>query len=243
MTATDRFEKAMNPPLRHVTDWIFDLDNTLYPRSCNLFSQIDLLITQYVMNITGLDADPARRMQKDYYRDYGTTLNGLMHRHGVDPEHYLSFVHAIDYSPVGPDPALVAAIAALPGRKFIFTNADCGHAEQVLTRLGGSEIFAGTFDIRASGYKPKPERSAYEKCFAAFGIDPERAVMFDDLEKNLKVPHDMGARTVHVVPGTDFTHEQVDSWELARADGQDHVHHVTGNLAGFLRALQPAGAR
>ncbi len=227
----------MTNPLSHVTDWVFDLDNTLYPRTCNLFAQIDLLITQFVMNITGLPAEPARRMQKDYYRDYGTTLNGLMHTHDVDPEDYLSFVHAIDYSPVNPHPELVDAIAALPGRKFIFTNADCGHAEKVLTRLGGPELFAGTFDIRASGFKPKPDRGAYEKCFAAFGIDPARAVMFDDLEKNLKVPHEMGVATVQVVPGDDFVHEQVDAWELDGGANQDHIHHVTGDLVGFLRAV------
>jgi putative hydrolase of the HAD superfamily len=220
--------------LSHVTDWVFDLDNTLYPRTCNLFAQIDRLITQYVMDLTGLEFEPARKLQKDQYRDFGTTLNGLMITHGIDPDHYLSRVHAIDYSPVEAHPELIAAIAALPGRKFIFTNADNGHAEAVLQRLGGADLFDGMFDIRASGFQPKPDRIAYEMCFEAFGIDPATAVMFDDLEKNLKVPHDMGMATVQVIADDDFVHEQVDAWELLRSDSHDHVHHRTDDLVAFL---------
>src|SRR6188768_1084602 len=107
--------------LSHVTDWVFDLDNTLYPRECNLFAQIDLLISQYMVSVTQLPYDEARALQKTYYRDYGTTLNGLMQRHSIDPDHFLNTVHAIDYSPVVAQPNLLAAIRALPGRKFILT--------------------------------------------------------------------------------------------------------------------------
>lgn len=226
------------PTLSHVTDWVFDLDNTLYPRTCNLFAQIDVLITEYVMEITGLEHDPARKMQKDFYRDHGTTMNGLMHSHGIDPEHYLSKVHAIDYSPVEPDPELMEIIRALPGRKFIFTNADIGHADAVLQRLGGVDLFDDMFDICATGFIPKPERGAYEKCFSNFGLDPAKAAMFDDLEKNLKVPHDMGVVTVQVVADDDFVHDQVDNWELSRdEENHDHVHHVTDDLVAFLRKV------
>lgn len=223
--------------LSHVTDWVFDLDNTLYPRSCNLFAQIDSLITDYVATITGLDRDEARVLQKTYYRDNGTTLNGLMEFHGVDPDHFLSMVHAIDYSPVAADPALVEAIAALPGRKLIFTNADTGHAESVLQRLGAADLFEGIFDIRATGYSPKPEKLAYDKFLQHFGVAPERAVMFDDLEKNLKSPHELGMSTVQVIAGDDFAHVQVDDWELVRGADQAHIHHITEDLAGFLRAI------
>lgn len=220
--------------LPHVTDWVFDLDNTLYPRTCNLFAQIDKLITEYVMNVTGLPFETARKLQKDQYRDFGTTLNGLMHTHGIDPDDYLRKVHAIDYSPVAAHPELIAAITALPGRKFIFTNADNGHAAAVLERLGAKDLFDGMFDIRAAKYQPKPERIAYEMCFELFDIDPARAVMFDDLEKNLKVPHDMGMTTVQVIAGEDFVHEQVDDWELHRSDDHIHVHHKTADLTAFL---------
>jgi len=226
----------MTPPrsLSHVTDWVFDLDNTLYPRTCNLFAQIDIRITNYVMDLTQLDFDAARVLQKTWYRDFGTTLNGLMHQHKVDPDHFLNTVHAIDYSPVDAHPDLVDAIRALPGRKFILTNGDVSHARSVLKRLGGDDIFEHVHDIRAMTYVPKPHKAAYDGFFALHDIDPRKAVMFDDLEKNLVVPHDVGMSTVHVVAGEDYAHEQIDAWEMARATGP-HVHHITDDLAKFLR--------
>ena len=223
--------------LSHVTDWVFDLDNTLYPRECNLFAQIDILISQYMVGVTGLPYDEARALQKAYYRDHGTTLNGLMQRHEVDPDHFLSTVHAIDYSPVDAHPELVAAIRALPGRKFILTNGDVGHARAVLHRLGDADgLFEDIFDIRAMSYRPKPLPEAYQAFFDMHGINVRRAAMFDDLEKNLLVPHETGMTTVQVVAGDAFQHEQVEAWELERTGGA-HVHHVTADLAGFLRKL------
>lgn len=222
--------------LGHVTDWVFDLDNTLYPRSCNLFAQIDTRITSYVMDVTRLDFAEARALQKAYYRDYGTTLNGLMQQHQIDPDHFLNTVHDIDYSPVDAHPELVDAIRTLPGRKFILTNGDVGHAEAVLNRVGAAGLFAGIYDIRAMAYRPKPLPEAYDGFLREHGIDPNRAAMFDDLEKNLLVPHDVGMATVHVVAGPEFAHEQVEAWELGRS-GAGHVHHVTDDLAGFLRDL------
>jgi putative hydrolase of the HAD superfamily len=221
----------------HVTDWVFDLDNTLYPRTCNLFAQIDTLISHYMVSVTQLPFEEARALQKAYYRDYGTTLNGLMHRHHVDPDHFLSTVHAIDYSPVDAHPELVAAIRTLPGRKFILTNGDVGHARSVLSRLGDTEgLFEAIFDIRAMSYRPKPLPEAYSVFLAAHGIDPKKAAMFDDLEKNLRVPHESGMRTVQVMAGDDFAHAQVEAWELETTTAL-HVHHMTDDLAGFLRAL------
>ena len=220
--------------LSHVTDWIFDLDNTLYPREYNLFAQIDVLITRYVGKATGLPHDAARALQKQFYQKYGTSLRGLMEGYGVDPDAYLKAVHDIDYSCVLPHPELMAAIAALPGRKYIFTNADHGHADAVLTRLGGADLFDGKFDIKDALFVPKPARAAYETFIARFGIDPTRAAMFEDIEKNLVVPHEMGMVTVHVVPGEDYVPVDRDDWELAQADGDQHVHHVTSNLAAFL---------
>lgn len=222
--------------LSHITDWVFDLDNTLYPRTCNLFAQIDLRITNYVMDLTKLEFQAARDLQKSYYRDFGTTLNGLMHQHEVDADHFLNTVHAIDYSPVDAHPDLVEAIRALPGRKFILTNGDTGHARAVLARLGGADLFEHVHDIRAMTFVPKPHREAYDGFFALYGIDPTRAVMFDDLEKNLVVPHDVGMSTVQVVASADFVHEQVEAWELGRTAGP-HVHHITDDLARFLKEL------
>ncbi len=223
--------------MNEVDSWVFDLDNTLYPRSCDLFAQIDTLITRYMMDLTGMDYLPARKLQKDYYRDHGTTLNGLMIHYDIDPDHYLSTVHDIDYSPVRAHPELVARIRNLPGKKYIFTNADTRHAEAVLSRLGGLDLFEGMFDIKAAGYVPKPEQSAYDSFLQTHGVTPGDAIMFDDLEKNLKVPHEMGMITVHVVAHDDYEHDQVDDWELERPDDAEHVHHVTQDLVSFLDSL------
>jgi putative hydrolase of the HAD superfamily len=226
----------VRPAFGHVTDWVFDLDNTLYPRECNLFAQIDLLISDYMVAVTGLPYAQARALQKTYYHDHGTTLHGLMLHHGVDPDHFLKTVHAIDYSGVAAHPALAMALGALPGRKFILTNGDVGHARAVLERVGADGMFTDIFDIRSMGYKPKPLPEAYESFFAAHGIDAKRAAMFDDLEKNLLVPHEVGMVTVHVVASEDFEHDQVESWELGRTTGP-HVHHTTDDLAAFLRQV------
>ena len=220
----------------HVTDWVFDLDNTLYPRECNLFAQVDLRISDYMMQATGLPYDEARALQKTYYRDHGTSLRGLMLHHQVDPDHFLKTVHDIDYSGVPAHPMLVEVLKALPGRKFILTNGDVGHATHVLEKVGGVGLFEDIFDIKAMGYRPKPLPEAYEAFFALHGIDATKAAMFDDLEKNLLVPHERGMKTVHVVAAEDFEHEQVEAWELGRGTGP-HVQHVTDDLAGFLRGV------
>jgi putative hydrolase of the HAD superfamily len=224
---------SIQPQFAHVTDWVFDLDNTLYPRECNLFAQIDLLISTYMVDVTGLPYAEARALQKTYYRDHGTTLHGLMLHYGTDPDHFLRQVHAIDYSGVAPHPGLASAIAALPGRKFILTNGDVGHAAAVLKQVGAEGLFTDIFDIRAMKYRPKPLPEAYQEFFAKHGIDATKAAMFDDLEKNLLVPHETGMVTVHVVATEDFVHEQVESWELGRS-ADPHIHHRTDDLAGFL---------
>lgn len=224
-------------PLTDVRHWVFDLDNTLYPRTCRLFDQIDVLITAYVADITGLDPVPARKLQKEFYRDHGTTLRGLMATREVDPHHFLSKVHNIDYSPVQPAPELIAAIKALPGQKLIFTNADVGHAEAVIDRLGGKDVFDGIFGIVEADFEPKPFRRPYEKFMSEHNVDPKTAAMFEDMEKNLLTAHEIGMRTVHVIPGDDFEDDSLEDFELERKDDHEHVHHVTNDIAQFLQAF------
>ena len=125
----------------HIRDWVFDLDNTLYPHHINLFAQIDRNMTAFVAELLQLEPDEARAVQKQYYRDHGTTLAGLMLHHGIDPNDFLERAHAIDYSALLPDEHLGAAIRALPGRKFIFTNGTVKHAEAAARALGHSRSF------------------------------------------------------------------------------------------------------
>jgi len=221
-------------PLSDVRTWVFDLDNTLYPRTCRLFDQVDKLITAYVAEVTGLDPIPARKLQKQFYREHGTTLRGLMASRDIDPGHFLSTVHDIDYSPVQPDPALISAIKALPGKKLIFTNADVGHAEAVIDRLGGNHIFDGVFGIVEADYEPKPFRRPYEKFLQEFNVDAQSAAMFEDMEKNLLTAHEIGMRTIHVIPDSSFEDDSLEDFELERKDDHDHIHHVTDDLATFL---------
>jgi putative hydrolase of the HAD superfamily len=221
----------------HVREWVFDLDNTLYPHHSNLFSQIDVKMTGYVSQLLQLPRDEARKLQKELYRDYGTTLNGLIRLHGIDPDDFLEKVHDIDYSWLVPDPALGEAIKALPGRKFIFTNGDRGHAERAARQLGILDHFDEIFDIVAAGLLPKPARETYDKFSALHRIDTSRAVMFEDLARNLAVPKALGMITVLIVP-RNFEPTFSEIWE-SDPDHEDDVDYVTDNLATFLRSVAP----
>ncbi len=216
----------------HITDWVFDLDNTLYPRHTDLFSQIDQNMTAYVSDLLRLPRVDARALQKQYYREHGTTLNGLMTLHGIDANDFLEKVHDIDYSWVKPDPALGDAIRALPGRKFIFTNGDIGHAKRTAEALGILDHFDEIFDIIAARLTPKPARETYDLFLSQHGVDSTRAVMFEDLPRNLVVPKALGMRTVLVVPHN-LDMAIGEAWEHDGRDG-DHIDYVTDHLARFL---------
>ncbi len=219
----------------HVADWVFDLDNTLYPHEANLFAQVDLRMTAYVEALLGLPREEARRIQKQFYLEYGTTLKGLMEVHDIDPDDFLQKVHDIDYSWLKPDPALGAAIRALPGRRFIFTNGDRGHAERAARQLGILDHFDDIFDIVAAGLTPKPERATYDMFLNAFGVDARKAVMFEDLARNLVQPKALGMKTVLVVPNN-FEPTFSEVWEND-PEFTDHVDYVTDDLTGFLRRV------
>lgn len=218
-----------------VEAWVFDLDNTLYPPSSDLFSQIDARISDYIARHLGLSPEDARTKQKSFYRDYGTTLRGLMIEHGIEPDAFLEYVHDIDYTPVAPNPALGQAIARLPGKKYIFTNGDRPHAERTAARLGISDHFDDIFDIVAAGLLPKPNLETYNLFIEKTGVSPVRAAMFEDLSRNLVVPHRLGMRSVLLVPdgSRDVFREE---WEM---EGQNapHVDFVTDDLTGFLNAV------
>lgn len=219
----------------HVDTWVFDLDNTLYPHHVNLWQQVDARIGEFVCNWLNVDREEARKIQKDYYLRFGTTMRGMMTLHGVSADDYLAYVHEIDHSPLEPNPELGAAIAKLPGRKLILTNGSVDHVDAVLARLGFAGHFDGVFDIIAAGFEPKPAEQTYRKFLSDHSVDPTSAAMFEDLARNLTVPHALGMTTVLVVP--DGTKEVVrEDWELEGRDAA-HVDHVTDDLAGFLGKL------
>lgn len=206
----------------HVTAWVFDLDNTLYPPRYRLFDQIEVRMTAWVMQALGVPRDEADRLRQHYWSHYGTTLAGLMREHSIDPAPYLADVHDIDFSPLPRDPELAARIADLPGRRIVYTNACEPYAQRVLEARGLSGLFDAVYGVEHAGFRPKPERAAFEAVFAADGLNPATAAMFEDDARNLHAPHALGMQTVHVAPAP------------APAD---HIHHHTDDLASFLARL------
>ncbi len=222
----------------HVDTWVFDLDNTLYPHHLNLWQQVDDRIRAYIADFLKIGRDEAFRVQKDYYKRYGTSMRGLMTEHGMKPDDFLDFVHQIDHSPLEPNPILGAAIERLPGRKLILTNGTRKHADAVMRRLEIHEHFEDVFDIIAADLEPKPLPQTYEKFLKKHGVDPARAAMFEDLSRNLAVPHALGMTTVLVVPeGSREVFRE--AWEMEGRDAA-HVDHVTDDLAGFLERILSA---
>ncbi|MGL5008584.1 MAG: pyrimidine 5'-nucleotidase [Paracoccaceae bacterium] len=210
------------PRFSHVRHWVFDLDNTLYPPSARLFDQIEVRMTDWVMGALRVDRAEADRLRQHYWQAHGTTLAGLMAEHQVDPAPYLIEVHEIDFSPLTPDPALAAAIGALPGRKIVYTNGSAPYAENVIRARGLHGVFDAVYGVEHAGFRPKPERAAFEAIFAQDGTHPQTAAMFEDDPRNLAAPHAMGMRTVLVAPDP---------------TPASHIEHHTTDLAAFLTRL------
>jgi putative hydrolase of the HAD superfamily len=221
------------PDFRHVKCWIFDLDNTLYRADNGIFAQIEARMTDYVMTFLKLPREAAYARQKDLYRQYGTTLNGLMREHGAAPDDYLHYVHDIDLSDLGPDAALAAEIEKLPGRRFVFTNGCRDHAARILNRLDMAHLFEGVWDIRTMDFQPKAEASAYTSVVAAGGVACGEAAMFDDIARNLSPARALGMTTVWLKTDSPWgKHGPM----MDVADGD--IDHETDNLTQFLQSIR-----
>lgn len=217
----------MPPMLAPIRNWIFDLDNTLYPASADLFARIDVKMTAYVADLLGTDLQEAHRIQKAYFLGHGTTLAGLMKEHKIDPHHYLDFVHDIEMDVLEENVPLAAAIAKLPGRKIVFTNGDAPYARRVLDRLGLGASFEAIHDIHAMALMPKPAPSAYAGLCAAFGIDPAQSLFADDMARNLAPAKAIGMTTVWVDNGS----------EQAADSDRSFIDHTTHDLTHWLEGI------
>ena len=224
-----------SPRLDQLENWVFDLDNTLYPASCSLFPQIDLRMRHFIAQALGLSDEDAFVLQKRYYHQYGTTLRGLMLTHGIEPEEFLTYVHDIDCRMLDPSPSLDRALCGLEGRKIIFTNGTERHALNVLERLGLTRHFDGIFDIRAAGYLPKPNAESYALMARRHGVDARLAAMFEDLPGNLLPAAEAGMTTILV-------HEPASEKIWPEKPDLTHVHHITDDLAGWLLKVPPHGS-
>jgi putative hydrolase of the HAD superfamily len=213
--------------------WVFDLDNTLYPAGSDLWPKIDARITLFMAHLFGLDGMSSRALQKYYYQRYGTTLRGLMEEHNISAEEFLAFAHDIDRSGLIPNHSLAGAITALPGRKLILTNGSRDHALRTAEALGLDKMFEDVFDIVAGDFIPKPAAAAFERFFEKHDVDPKRSVMFEDLARNLIVPHARGMTTALVVPKPgELDHRE--PFEIESEVIPDHIDFVTSDLEGFL---------
>jgi putative hydrolase of the HAD superfamily len=218
----------MTPELAYVESWIFDLDNSLYPASCDLFALIDVRMGDYIQRLLGVDAVEARRVQKSYFHAHGTTLAGLMASHGIEPRDFLEFVHDVDLARLVADPDLLATLDRLPGRKFVFTNASEDYARRVLDRLGLANAFDGMHDIHAMNYVPKPDPSAYAAICERHSIDPARALFADDMVRNLEPAKALGMTTLWIDNGSE---------QGPMVAEQDFVDYRSGDIAQWLAGL------
>jgi putative hydrolase of the HAD superfamily len=214
--------------LRDAEAWIFDLDNTLYSATFNLFGQIDDRMRAYIADFLGVGLEEAYRLQKHYFREYGTSLHGLMHHHGMDPAAFLDYVHDIDVTVLPPSPRLEAALALLPGRKLVFTNASTRHAERVMGRLGIGHHFEAVFDIIEADYRPKPGPESYGVLVRRHGLDAGKTVMVEDIARNLAPAAALGMTTVWIRTNTEHG--------TAGADG-GFIDHVVDDLEAWLEAV------
>ncbi len=193
----------MDPRFAHVRDWIFDLDNCLYPASAGLFDLIDQRMSAYIERLLGCGPEEARRVQKAHFHDHGTTLSGLMKEHAIDPHEFLADVHDVQVDRVQCDERLRQLLPRLPGRRFVFTNGDAPYARRVLERIGIGEHFDDLHDIHASSYRPKPDPHGYALLCERFGIAPEHALLADDMVQNLAPAKALGMTTVWVDNGSE----------------------------------------
>jgi len=212
---------------KKINTWVFDLDNTLYPASDNVFAQVEVKMREFVADFLNVDQDEAYRIQKKYFHEYGTTLRGMMTCHDMDPAPFLNYVHDIDVNKVVPSPKLEEALTQLSGQKYIFTNASTAHAERILSRLGVRAHFDGIFDIVDAGYLPKPNPGIYDLFLEKFGVDPQRSIMVEDMACNLEPAADLGMHCLWVKTDT--------KWGKDGA-GQPYVHFETDDLVAWLQA-------
>lgn len=215
--------------LSHIRNWIFDLDNTLYPASTDLFGLIDVRMGAFIQHLLDVDPVEARRIQKDHFIKHGTTLSGLMAEHGIDPYEFLDFVHDIEMDVLAEDKRLIAAVAKLPGRKLVFTNGDKRYAQRVLGRLGLGDSFEAIHDIHACAYTPKPDPRAYASMCAALTVDPAQSLFVEDMARNLKPAKAIGMTTVWVNNGSEYGGQgaQPDFIDYEIADVGEWLHQLT----------------
>ena len=222
--------QILKKEIKNINSWIFDLDDTLYPPSNEIYSQMAERIRNYIMRVLDIDEETATTVQKTYYKKYGATVHGLMVEHNIQPEDFTDYVHDLDLSSIRENPQLKACLQALPGKKHVFTNGAYHHAERVLKRLNIYDCFSGIFSIREAEYVPKPAEQTYLKMMKTFNVTPQKSMMFDDSPVNILAAKKVGLRTVWIS-------SNVVNNKYCSVDSKDFCDYETPDLTDFLSSL------
>ncbi len=214
--------------LSKIKYWLFDLDNTLYDGATKVFDQVDKKMTKFISEKLNISTVEARKIQKNYFQEYNTTLNGMIKNHKIDADEFLEFVHDVDLNFLNKDKDLEEEIKKLEGKKIIFTNGSRAHAENVTKRIGIDKLFDGIFDIRDSEFIPKPSSEPYKKLVESYKIEPQYCIFFEDIARNLKPAYEMGMQTVWI--------KNKEPW-AAKFSEADFVIHKTDKLVNFLKEI------
>jgi len=208
--------------------WIFDLDNTLYSGDTKVFDQVDKKMSKYISDKLNVSIQEAKKIQKNYFYEYNTTLNGMIKNHKIDPDEFLEFVHDINIDFLQKDPGLAKEIEKLEGKKIIFTNGSRKHAINITKRIGIDQYFDDIFDIVNANFIPKPAMEPYKKLVEKHKIDPKLCVLVEDIARNLKPAYEMGMKTVWI--------ENNEPWASKFSDS-NFVNYRTNNLSDFLQKI------
>ena len=214
--------------LKNLKYWLFDLDNTLYSGNTKVFDQIDKKMTEYISRKLNLDSEEAKKIQKSYFHEYNTTLNGMIKNHKINAHEFLEFVHDIDLNFLKEDKPLRDEISKIKGKKIIFTNGSKAHANNVTKRIGINNLFDGVFDIVDADFIPKPSKEAYKKIVEKFQIEPQYCIFIEDIARNLKPAYDLGMKTVWIKNNEPWAAEYSDS---------NFINYKIGDLTNFLKEI------
>ena len=214
--------------LANIKFWLFDLDNTLYDGATKVFDQVDKKMSKFISKKLNVSIEEARKIQKNYFQEYNTTLNGMIKNHKIDADEFLEFVHDVDLSFLDKDKDLEDEIKKLDGKKIIFTNGSRAHALNVTQRIGIDKLFDGIFDIRDCEFIPKPSKEPYKKLVECYKIEPQYCIFFEDIARNLRPAHELGMKTVWI--------KNNEPW-AAKYSNSDFINYKTENLAKFLKEI------
>ena len=214
--------------LKNIKYWIFDLDNTLYSGDTKVFDQVDKKMSKFISDKLNVSIEEAKKIQKNYFHEYNTTLNGMIKNHESDADEFLEFVHDVDLDFLKSNKPLEQEIANLNGKKFIFTNGSKDHAANVTKRIGIEKLFDGVFDIVESDFIPKPSIEPYKKIIEKYKIEPQYCIFFEDIARNLKPAHELGMKTVWI--------KNDEPWAAKFSDAE-FINYKTDKLANFLKEI------